>query len=174
MIPELEGQPGKAKSRTKIYVIVLVVLFAAMIYRSALQMSRYERSTYAKAERALAKGKLRGAAALFAYAVGEDKEIGSFEALHRLMEMKQLEALATLIDLIDLEDLHRITAKERATMCNMIRQRTAGTTADSLSLDPHASQEVRAEQKRQWQAWLTKAKEEYNWQDGRFVPKQQE
>jgi hypothetical protein len=90
------------------------------------------------------------------------------------MEMEELGALEELVGLIDLPDLNWIVGEDRERMCNVIRQRTAGTTADSLPLDPYAPQQVRAEQKRRWQGWLSRAQEQYNWQDGRFAPKEHE
>ena len=87
------------------------------------------------------------------------------------MEMDELCALEELICLIDIPDIKWIVANDRERMCEVIRKRTASTTADSLPLDPRASQEARSEQKQQWQAWLVKAKEIYVWQDGKFISK---
>ena len=129
--------------------------------------------SFERANRAL-KEDPRKAAALFAESVRQDAKGLSYRAILKLAEIEGVYALEELIGLIDIPELKLIKVGDRKQMCNVIRQRTAGTTADSLPLDPYASQEVRAEQKRQWQAWLTKAKERYDWQDGKFVPKQRE
>ncbi len=134
----------------------------------------YQKGAYWNAKRARSAGDIALATQLFEEAVRQDAKGLSFKALLTLMKMDEFCAMEKLIDLIDMPDLNWIVGEDRERMCNVIRQRTDGTTADSLPLDPRASQEVRTEQKRQWQAWLAKAKEQYSWQNGKFVPKEQE
>lgn len=159
----------------KSYVLKSVVIgFAILLVVLFLWLLRgFQEGAYWNAKRARSRGDIDEAVMLFKEAIHEGTKL-SFKASRALMEMNELCALEGLIHLIDLPDLHWIVGVHRERMCNVIRQRTDGTTADSLSLAPYASQDIRAEQKRQWQAWLSKAKDKYDWQDGKFVPKQQE
>lgn len=152
------------KSVTIAFAIILFVLVVWLVYK-------YQTGTYWNARRARAKGDIYRTVILFKETVYEDIKL-SRHALLELEEMEDLPALEALIDLFDIPEMNKVDHRIRERMCNVIRQRTAGTTADSLPLDPRASQEVRAEQKRLWQAWLAKAKEQYDWQDGKFIPKQ--
>ncbi len=131
----------------------------------------YQKGSYWNAKRARSEGDIYRAVSLFKETVYKDIKL-SRKALLRLEEMDDLLALEALIDLLDLPEMDKINYQIRKQMCHVIRQRTSGTTADSLSLDPYASQEIRAKQKQQWQEWLTKAKEQYNWQNRKFVPKE--
>ncbi len=155
----------------KLYTIGFAILLFVMIIWG---IHGYLTSAYSNAKRARSAGDIALATQLFAEAVREDTRSSSFDALLALMKMDEFCAMEELIDLIDMPDLNWIVGEDRERMCNVIRQRTDGTTADSLPLDPHASQDIRAEQKQQWQAWLAKAKEQYSWQNGKFVPKEQE
>jgi len=148
------------------FAILLFVLVIWLVYK-------YETGTYWNARRARSKEDLGQAVTLFKETVYQDVKL-SRHALLELEKMNDLIALEALIDLLDLPEMNKIDYRIREQICDAIRQRTSGTTADSLPLDPRASQEVRAEQKRQWQAWLSKAKEQYNWKKGRFVPRGQE
>jgi len=154
------------KSVTIGFAILLIVLVVWLVYQ-------YVKQPYWNAKRARSKGDIEQAVWLFKESVYKDTKL-SRKALFALEEMDDLLALEALVDLLDLPEMNKVTHKIRKQMCNVIRERTDGTTAGSLPLDPRASQEVRAEQKHQWQAWLAKAKEQYNWQSGRFVPKEQE
>lgn len=134
----------------------------------------YVTSAGYNAKRARSAGDIELATQLFEEAVREDTRSWSSSALYALMEMDDLSALEKVIRLIDLPDLNYIAGQSRERMCEAIRWRTASTTADSLPLSPYASQDVRAHEKHQWQSWLVKVKEQYNWRNGRFVPKEQE
>lgn len=134
---------------------------------------KFMTGTYWNAKRARSRGDIELSTKLFEETVRQDSKGLSFKALLALMKMKELYALEKLISLIDLPDLNWIVAEDRERFFNVIRQRTSGTTADSLPLDPRASQEVRTEQKHKWQSWLSKAKEQYKWADGRFVQKKE-
>jgi len=152
----------------KLYVIgffiLLVVLVVWLFYK-------YQTGTYWNAKRARSAGDIALATQLFKETVYGDIKL-SRKALLALEDMDDLLALEALIDLLDLPEMNKIDHRVRKQMCDVIRKRTADTTADSLLLDPDASQEVRAVQKHQWQNWLAKAKEQYNWQNGKFVPKE--
>ena len=159
----------------KSYVLKSVVIgFAILLVVLVLWLLRgFQEGAYWNAKRARSRGDIDEAVMLFKEAIYEDTRL-SFKGLLALMEMNELSALEELIVLIDLSELNWIVAEDRERMCDVIRQRTAGTTADKLPLKPYAPQEIRAQQKREWQAWLVKAKQEYDWKDGKFVPKQQE
>jgi hypothetical protein len=159
----------------KSYVLKSVTIgFAILLIAMIVCMLReYQKQPYWNAKRARSKGNIELATQLFTEAVKQDTRTLSGKALLALMEMEEPQSLSHLIELFDLPDMNYITVNKRVMICEVIRKRTNSTTADSLPLDPRASQEIRAEQKRKWQAWLTKAKEQYNWQDGRFVPKEQ-
>ncbi len=154
-----------------LYTIGFAILFFVMVI---WLLYEYQKQPYWNAKRARSSGDIELATQLFEEAVRQDGRALSLKALLTLMKMDELCALEVLINLIDIPDLNWIVSEDRERMCKVIRQRTSGTTADSLPLDPHASQEVRTEQKQQWQAWLVKAKEQYSWQNGKFVPKDQE
>lgn len=160
----------------KSYVLKSITIgFAILLFVMVVWLLRgYVKEAYSKGKRARAAGDIELATQLFAEAVKEDTRSSSFDALLALMEMDEPESLSHLIELLDIPEMNYIAVTARVMMCEVIRKRTAGTTADSLPLDPRASQEVRAEQKRQWKAWLAKAKERYNWKNGKFVPKEQE
>jgi len=149
------------KSFNIVFAIFLIALVIWLFYK-------YQKGTYWNAKRARSAGDIELATELFEKAVREDSRL-SFKALLALTKIDELCALEELIQLIDLPDLNLIVANDREIMCKVIRKITTGTTADSLPLDPSASQEVRAEQKQQWQVWLAKAKEQYKWQNGKFV-----
>jgi len=151
------------KSATVAFAILWVALLIWLLHG-------FVTGTYWNAKRARAKGETDLAVALFKKTVYKDISL-SRKALLALEEMNDLPALESLIDLLDLPEMNKVDYRIRKQMCDVIRERTLGTTADSLPLNPRASQVVRAEQKRQWQSWLVKAKEQYDWQDGRFVPK---
>jgi hypothetical protein len=152
----------------KLYVIgfsiLLVVLVVWLFYK-------YQTGNYWNAKRAMSAGDIELATVLFEKAVREDSRL-SGDALLALIEMDESKSLSHLINLLDLPEMNYITVNVHVMICEAIRKKTTGTTADSLPLDPDASQEVRAEQKQQWQNWLAKAKEQYNWQNGKFVPKE--
>lgn len=152
------------KSYTIGFAILLFVIVIWLMYE-------YQKLPYWNAKRARSAGDIALATQLFEEAVRQDAKGLSFKVLLTLMEMEELCALEELICLIDIPDLNWIVADDRERMCDVIRKRTTGTTADSLPLDPHASQDVRAEQKQHWQVWLAKAKEKYDWQDGKFISK---
>ena len=152
------------KSFTIGFAVLLVILVVWLV-------RGYQKGTYWNAKRARSGGDVERAVALFKEAVREDTRL-SFKALRALMEMNQPYALKGLIELTDLPDLNWIVAKNRERMCDVIRRRTVGTTADRLPLDPYAPQDIRANQKRQWKEWFSTAKEQYDWKEGRFVPKQ--
>jgi hypothetical protein len=159
----------------KSYVLKSVTIGFAILWIALViwLLHGYAKGAYWNAKRARAKGDIEQAVMLFKETVYEDIKL-SRKALLALEEMDDILALEALVDLIDLPEMNKVTYRIRTRMCDVIRRRTAGTTADSLPLNPYAAQEVRAEQKRQWQAWLSRAKEQYNWQDGRFVPKEYE
>jgi len=150
-----------------LYTIVFAILLFVMVIWLVYE---YQKQPYWNAKRARSAGDIELATQLFEEAVRQDAKGLSFKALLTLMEMDELYALEKLICLIDIPDLNWIVAEDRERMCNTIRKKTSGTTADSLPLDARASQEVRNEQKQQWQAWLAKAKEQYSWRNGKFVP----
>jgi len=152
------------KSITIGFAIFLVVLVIWLL-------RKYETGSYWNAKRAQAKGDIGRAVMLYQDAVHEDTKL-SLKALLRLEEMDNLVALEGLVNLIDVPKMNNVDHRIRKEMCDVIRERTSGTTADLLSLDPYASQDLRSEQKRQWQAWLSKAQEKYSWQNGKFVPKE--
>ena len=154
------------KSVTIGFAIFLVVLVIWLL-------RKYETEPYWNAKRARAKGDIEQAVMLYKEAVYQDLKL-SPKAVWALEGMDNLPALEALVDLIDLPEMEWVSRGMRKRMCDVIRRRTAGTTANSLRLDPFAPQDVRSEQKRQWQAWLAKAEEQYSWQNGRFVPKQPE
>ena len=153
------------KSFTIGFGVLLVVIFIWLI-------RGYQQGAYWNAKRARSKGDLERAVTLFKESIYEDIKV-SRKALLALEDMDDLVALEALIDLLDIHEMNKVSHKIRAQMCDVIRRRTADTTADKLPLSPDASQDIRAKQKRQWQAWLAKAKEEYDWVDGRFVSKQE-
>ena len=155
----------------KLYTIGFAILLFVMVIWLVYE---YQKQPYWNAKRARSAGDIALATQLFEEAIRQDAKGLSSKALLALMEMNELCALEELIRLIDIPDLNWIVAEDRERMCDVIRKRTTGTTADSLPLDPHASQDIRAEQKQQWRAWLAKAKEQYSWQNGKFVPKEQE
>ena len=146
-----------------IFLVVLVIWL----------LRKYETEPYWNAKRARAKGDIGRAAMLFKEAVCEDTRL-SQKAVLALEGMDNLPALEALVGLIDLPEMECVSRRMRKRMCDVIRRRTAGTTANSLPLNSFAPQDVRSEQKRQWQAWLSKAQEQYSWQNGKFVPKQPE
>jgi len=146
-----------------IFLVVLVIWL----------LRKYETEPYWNAKRARAKGDIERAVMLFKETVYQDQKL-SPEAVWALEGMNNLPALEALVDLIDLPEMEWLSRGMRRRMCDVIRRRTAGTTANSLPLNPYAAQEVRSEQKRQWQAWLSGAEDEYSWQNGRFVPKEHE
>lgn len=160
----------------KSYVLKSVTIgFAILLIVMVVWMFReFQKQPYWNAKRARAAGNIELATELFEKAVRQDTRTLSGKALLTLMKMDEPESLSHLIKLLDLPEMNYITANVRVMMYEVIRERTAGTTADSLPLDPRASQEIRAEQKRLWRDWLAKAKEQYNWQSGKFVPKEQE
>ena len=155
------------KSITIIFAILLILLFVWLV-------QGYQKGAYWNAKRAQSAGDITLATELFDKVVRDDAKGLSFKALLALMEIDELCALEKLIDLIDLPDLNWIVGVDRERMCNVIRQRTAGTMADALTLSPYETQEFRAVEKCLWQAWLSIAKDEYDWKDGKFVPKQRE
>jgi len=159
----------------KSYVLKLYIIgFAILLIVMAIWLLRgYQKGAYWNAKRARSAGDIALATQLFEEAVRQDAKGLSFKALLALMKIDEPQSLSHMIELIDVPEMNYITVNARVMMCEVIRKRTTGTTADSLPLDPRASQEVRTEQKQQWQAWLTKAKEQYNWQNGKFVPKEQ-
>lgn len=152
-----------------VYTIGFVILLVVM---AMWLLHKYQTENYWKAKRARSAGDIALATRLFEEAVRQDAKGLSFKALLALMEIDEPCALEELIHLIDLPDLNWIVSDDRERMCEVIRKRTTGTTADSLPLDPRASQEVRSEEKRQWKTWLVKAKEQYDWHDGKFRPKE--
>jgi len=153
------------KSVTIGFVILLIVMAIWLLHG-------YQKGAYWNAKRARSAGDIALATRLFEEAVRQDAKGLSFKALLALMQIDEPQSLSHMIELIDVSEMNYIAVDARVMMCNVIRKRTTGTTADSLPLDPRASQEVRAEQKHQWQAWLTEAKEQYNWQNGKFIPKE--
>ncbi|MGA2092654.1 MAG: hypothetical protein ABSH16_04505 [Sedimentisphaerales bacterium] len=152
------------KSATVGFAVLWIVLAIWLLHRHVT-------GTYYNAKKAMSDGNIAEATKLFGETVRQDIKGLSFKALLTLMKMNELLALEELVDLIDLPDLNWIVVEDRERFFNVIRRRTAGTTADLLPLNPNASQEIRTEEKHQWQTWLVKAKEQYNWQNGRFVPK---
>ena len=160
------------------YVLKLCTIctigFAFLLIVMAFWLAhRYQKGAYWNAKRARSAENIELATELFEKAIREDSRL-SGKALLALMEIDEPQGLSHMIDLIDVPEMNYITVNARVMMREVIRKRTTGTTADSLPLDPRASQEVRTEQKRQWQVWLAKAKEQYSWQNGKFVPKKQE
>ncbi len=131
------------KSFTIGFGILLVVILIWLL-------QGFMKGPYWNAKRARSAGDIRQATRLFEDAVREDAKGLSFKALLTLMEMNELQALERLIALMDLPDLNWIVPEDRKRMCDVIRKRTVGTTADVLPLDPYASEDVREQQRLQW------------------------
>ena len=159
----------------KSYVIKSVTIgFAILLIVMAIWLLRgYQKGAYWNAKRARSAGDIALATQLFEEAVRQDAKGLSFKALLALMKIDEPQSLSHMIELIDVPEMNHIAVNARVMMCEVIRKRTTGTTADLLPLDPRASQDIRNEQKQQWQAWLAKAKEQYSWQNGKFVLKEQ-
>jgi len=153
------------KSFTVAFAIFLIVLVIWLV-------RGFIKGDYWNAKRARSRGDIELAAELFKRAVKEDAKGTSYKAVLALVEMDEPQGLWELIDLMDIADMYYIDVGARVEMCEAIRSRTAGTTADGLPLDPRASQEARRQQKLQWQAWLAGAGQEYRWLGGKFVRKE--
>lgn len=126
----------------KSYVLKSVTIGFAILWIALViwLLQGYAKGAYWNAKRARSAGDIELATKLFGQTVRQDAKGISFKALLALMEMPEVRALEELIGLIDLPDLNRIVGEGREKMCDVIRQRTAGTTADSLPLDPYAPQ----------------------------------
>ncbi|MCK5272161.1 MAG: hypothetical protein KAJ52_06270 [Sedimentisphaerales bacterium] len=155
----------------KLYTIGFAILLIVMVI---WLLRGYQKGVYWNAKRARSAGDIALATQLFEEAVRQDAKGLSFKALLALIKIDEPQSLSHMIELIDVPEMNYIAVNARVMMCEVIRKRTTSTTADSLPLDPCASQEVRAEQKQRWQAWLARAKEKYDWQNGKFIPKQSE
>ena len=154
----------------KLYTVGFAILLFVMVIWLVYE---YQKQPYWNAKRARSAEDIALATQLFEEGIREDSRL-SGKALLALMKIDEPQGLSHIIELIDVPEMNYIAVNSRVMMCEVIRKRTTGTTADLLPLDPCASQEVRAEQKQRWQAWLARAKEKYDWQNGKFIPKQSE
>ena len=147
-------------------VAVLLIVMVIWLLRG------YHKGAYWNAKRAKSGGDIKRSSELFKEAVKKDAKGTSFKAVLALMAMDERQGLSALIDLLDISTMNYVSVDARVMMCGVIRKRTSDTTGDKLPLDPYASQDIRAKQKRQWQEWFADAKGQYDWLEGRFVPRQ--